>query len=70
MRKGNRGKTYSLFEMQNGKWVRMTPNAYHLATARNVWQSALLAAAFGGGNQRSLRPAARVEICGPTQAAH
>lgn len=70
MRKGNRGRKYSLFEKQNGKWVRMTPNAYHLATARQVWQTALLAAAFGGGNPRCLKPAERVEICGPTQAAH
>ena len=67
MRKGNRGRTYSLFEKQDGKWVRLTPNAYYLATARNVWQMALLAAALSGTKVRSLRPAVRVEICGPVQ---
>jgi hypothetical protein len=67
MRKGNRGRTYSLFEKQDGRWVRLTPNAYYLATARNVWQMALLAAAMSGTKVRSLRPAVRVEICGPVQ---
>ena len=40
-------RMYSLFENHAGKWVRISELAFPLATARRVFQSALLAPYLG-----------------------
>ena len=49
-------RLYGLFEMQNGRWVRLYPSlAYPKATAVRLFQSALLAGAFGAAPERRLK---------------
>lgn len=47
-------RMYSLFERRDGKWVRLSPLATKKDAAVRLWQTALLATAFGGP-ERSLR---------------
>lgn len=50
-------RKYSLFEKREGKWVRISELAYKKSTAIRVFQSALLAYAFGHSQYvRELRP--------------
>lgn len=50
-------RLYSLFEKQNGKWVRISNYSYTKSSAVKIYQNALLAYAMGEcNNERSLRP--------------
>jgi hypothetical protein len=46
---------YSLFEMQNRKWVRISESKMTLRSARIVFQGALLAPIFEGTPERCLK---------------
>ena len=49
-------RMYGLFKLENGVWVREYPEfAFPLPTARQMFQTALLAYALGGGPKRELR---------------
>ena len=48
-------RLYSLFELQNGKWVRVNSNAFRKSSAVRIFQSALLASFLHGAPQRKLR---------------
>jgi len=51
-------RLYSLFALRNGKWEKLSPNAYTKETAIRVFQSALLAPLLGNVpyEKRELRP--------------
>lgn len=50
-------RTYSMFARENGKWVRITPLALVLSSARRLFQGALLDGSLAG-LAMELKPAA------------
>jgi hypothetical protein len=48
-------RLYSLFELREGKWVRISFYAFYLKVARNLYQDMLIEGAMTGV-QRMLKP--------------
>lgn len=48
-------RLYSLFEKQDGKWVRISELAFKKSSAVRVFQGALLAGVFGGPTVKGVR---------------
>jgi len=48
-------RLYSLFELQDGKWVRISQSAFTKSVAVRVFQNSLLAHVFSGTPERRLK---------------
>jgi hypothetical protein len=49
-------RLYSLYQKQNGRWVRTSKAAFTKQSAVRVFQNALLASCFNGWQECRLRP--------------